>query len=83
MFAAQSVPIARLPLFPVLSRPLLELLQSLMPADWQRPTLVRHNRQNRFHLARDYTEKYHRQQQIREAVDLAEALPTVRGLLEQ
>ena len=41
MPTAQSVPIITLPLFPVLDRLLLELLRSLGPADWQRPTLAR------------------------------------------
>jgi uncharacterized protein (TIGR03083 family) len=165
------VPIVTLPLFPELDRLLLELLRSLSPADWQRPTLARGwtvkdiaahlldgnlrtlsmlrdghfgeapedfgyagivaylNRlnadwvraarrlsptvlmelleqsgaeytaylntldpwapatfsvawagesesQNWFHIARDYTEKWHHQQQIREAVGQAEALMT-------
>jgi uncharacterized protein (TIGR03083 family) len=35
------VPIDVLPLFPVLDAKLLELLRSLAPADWQRPTLAR------------------------------------------
>jgi uncharacterized protein (TIGR03083 family) len=35
------VPIHVLPLFPVLDQRLTELLQSLSPADWQRPTLAR------------------------------------------
>lgn len=35
------VPIDVLPLFPVLDAKLLELLRSLTPADWQRPTLAR------------------------------------------
>ncbi|HEX8328780.1 MAG TPA: maleylpyruvate isomerase N-terminal domain-containing protein [Hymenobacter sp.] len=35
------VPIDVLPLFPVLDAKLLELLGSLSPADWQRPTLAR------------------------------------------
>lgn len=35
------VPIETLPLFPVLDELLLELLRSLSPADWQRPTLAR------------------------------------------
>ncbi|WP_035565353.1 maleylpyruvate isomerase N-terminal domain-containing protein [Hymenobacter sp. IS2118] len=35
------VPIEVLPLFPVLDQRLLELLRSLSPADWQRPTLAR------------------------------------------
>ncbi|MCI1186622.1 maleylpyruvate isomerase N-terminal domain-containing protein [Hymenobacter sp. DH14] len=34
-------PIETLPLFPELDRLLLELLRSLAPADWQRPTLAR------------------------------------------
>lgn len=34
-------PIEVLPLFPVLDQKLLELLRSLTPADWQRPTLAR------------------------------------------
>jgi uncharacterized protein (TIGR03083 family) len=34
-------PIITLPLFPELDRLLLELLPSLTPADWQRPTLAR------------------------------------------
>ncbi|WP_210520434.1 maleylpyruvate isomerase N-terminal domain-containing protein [Hymenobacter terricola] len=37
----QSIPIVTLPLFPKLDRLLLELLRSLTPADWQRPTLAR------------------------------------------
>ncbi|GAC1595295.1 MAG: hypothetical protein NVS3B25_18830 [Hymenobacter sp.] len=40
--SAQPDPIFTLPLFPELDRLLLELLRSLTPADWQRPTLVRH-----------------------------------------
>jgi uncharacterized protein (TIGR03083 family) len=35
------VPIITLPLFPELDRLLLELLRSLTPSDWQRPTLAR------------------------------------------
>ncbi|ALW87297.1 hypothetical protein AUC43_09600 [Hymenobacter sedentarius] len=35
------IPIDVLPLFPVLDQKLLELLRSLAPADWQRPTLAR------------------------------------------
>ena len=35
------MPIDTLPLFPVLDELLLELLRSLTPADWQRPTLAR------------------------------------------
>jgi uncharacterized protein (TIGR03083 family) len=35
------VPITALPLFPVLDQHLTELLRSLSPADWQRPTLAR------------------------------------------
>ena len=35
------VPIDTLPLFPVLDQKLLELLRSLAPANWQRPTLAR------------------------------------------
>ncbi|MFC7667746.1 maleylpyruvate isomerase N-terminal domain-containing protein [Hymenobacter humi] len=35
------VPIVTLPFFPVLDQKLLELLRSLTPADWQRPTLAR------------------------------------------
>jgi uncharacterized protein (TIGR03083 family) len=35
------IPIETLPLFPVLDQRLLELLRSLSPADWQRPTLAR------------------------------------------
>ena len=35
------VPIHVLPLFPVLDQRLTELLRSLSPADWQRPTLAR------------------------------------------
>jgi uncharacterized protein (TIGR03083 family) len=35
------VPIEVLPLFPVLDQRLMELLHSLSPADWQRPTLAR------------------------------------------
>ncbi|WP_426059737.1 maleylpyruvate isomerase N-terminal domain-containing protein [Hymenobacter sp. B1770] len=35
------VPIEVLPLFPVLDQRLTELLRSLSPADWQRPTLAR------------------------------------------
>ncbi|MDB5235019.1 MAG: hypothetical protein JWR44_2012 [Hymenobacter sp.] len=36
-----TVPIEVLPLFPVLDELLLDLLRSLTPADWQRPTLAR------------------------------------------
>lgn len=36
-----TAPIVTLPLFPELDRLLLELLHSLTPADWQRPTLAR------------------------------------------
>jgi uncharacterized protein (TIGR03083 family) len=36
-----KVPIDVLPLFPVLDQQLTELLRSLSPADWQRPTLAR------------------------------------------
>lgn len=35
------IPIVTLPLFPELDRLLLELLRSLTPEDWQRPTLAR------------------------------------------
>ena len=38
---AQATPIVTLPLFAELDRLLLELLQSLTPADWQRPTPAR------------------------------------------
>ncbi|GAB2849231.1 maleylpyruvate isomerase N-terminal domain-containing protein [Hymenobacter ruber] len=38
---SQALPIETLPLFPELDHLLLELLQSLTPADWQRPTLAR------------------------------------------
>ncbi|MFC6222696.1 maleylpyruvate isomerase N-terminal domain-containing protein [Hymenobacter artigasi] len=41
MLPNQPIPIITLPLFPELDRLLLELLQSLTPADWQRPTLAR------------------------------------------
>jgi uncharacterized protein (TIGR03083 family) len=41
MQAPRPVPIEVLPLFPVLDQLLLELLRSLSPADWQRPTLAR------------------------------------------
>ncbi|MBO2011344.1 maleylpyruvate isomerase N-terminal domain-containing protein [Hymenobacter negativus] len=166
-----SVPIETLPLFSVLDKKLLELLRSLTPADWARPTLARQwtvkdiaahlldgnlrtlsmlrdgyfgeepndfsyagmvaylnglnadwvraarrlspavlvellaasgaeytaylntldpwataafsvawagesESLNWFHIARDYTEKWHHQQQIREAVDQTEALMT-------
>ena len=37
----QGPPIETLPLFAELDRLLLELLRSLTPADWQRPTLPR------------------------------------------
>ncbi|GAB3851358.1 maleylpyruvate isomerase family mycothiol-dependent enzyme [Hymenobacter terrigena] len=37
----QNPPIITLPLFPELDRLLLELLRSLTPEDWQRPTLAR------------------------------------------
>ncbi len=38
----QAPPIEVLPLFPVLDRLLLDLLRSLTPADWQRPTRAGH-----------------------------------------
>ncbi|GAA4026062.1 maleylpyruvate isomerase family mycothiol-dependent enzyme [Hymenobacter glaciei] len=38
---SQAPPIVTLPLFPELDRLLLELLWSLTPEDWQRPTLAR------------------------------------------
>ncbi|MDB5270095.1 MAG: hypothetical protein JWP58_3135 [Hymenobacter sp.] len=41
MLVLPPVPIVTLPLFPELDRLLLELLRSLTPADWQRPTLAR------------------------------------------
>ncbi|MGY3089008.1 uncharacterized protein (TIGR03083 family) [Hymenobacter sp. UYAg731] len=41
MVLVQPVPIVTLPLFPELDRLLLELLRSLAPGDWQRPTLAR------------------------------------------
>ena len=37
----RKLPIDTLPLFPLLDELLLELLRSLTPADWQRPTLAR------------------------------------------
>ncbi|SFQ68880.1 maleylpyruvate isomerase N-terminal domain-containing protein [Hymenobacter arizonensis] len=39
--ARPAVPIEVLPLFPVLDQRLAELLRSLSPTDWQRPTLAR------------------------------------------
>lgn len=41
MSVVSSTPIETLPLFPVLDELLLELLRSLTPDDWQRPTLAR------------------------------------------
>ena len=41
MLTNSPIPIVTLPLFPALDRLLLELLRSLTPADWQRPTLAR------------------------------------------